>query len=378
MRERTKDPLREVFEREVESLAAEAAKNAQELPAERIEALAHLARLVEFRSSSRPKSRNWWAALVFVGTLAIVSVLLFARVPATDIELELSLSEFSFVLAKDQALTGTTELSALGASGLGRIQTPDSRSPFLSQSQAPGDSTTAISLTPFSRGTRQGSLTLAPVPLPAGARVTVQRPNLPNQCRLSTTVPGLILEATVNGPVTVGLAGSLAREFDFTIPRLVRLEAGAEDLALDLTFAKMPQSPFSPQLQVRDLSFSRIDQFLGPDRTLVKRLSTILSGTLYFESLNGQERRLRAGEELRFERSQGEIRTIELADHHTALKFHGRVSGMTTGAGEGHRSIMPTYLEWLWARHGLSLLWGTSLYVFGLIAGALRWWGVRI
>jgi hypothetical protein len=378
MRERTKDPLREVFEREVESLAAEAAKDSPTLPAERIEALAHLARLVEFRSSSRQKSRNWWAALVFVGTLAIVSVLLFARVPTTDIELELSLAEFSFVLAKDQALTGTMGLSALGASGLGRIQTPESRGPFLEQSQAPGDSATAVSVTPFSRGTRQGSLTLAPVPLPAGARVTVQRPDLPNQCRLSTTVPGLIIEATVNGPVTVGLAGSLAREFDFAIPRPVRLETGAEDLALDLTFAKMPQSPFSPQLQVRDLSFSRIDQFLGPDRTLVKRLSTILSGTLYFESLNGQERRLRAGEELRFERSQGEIRTIELADHHIALKFHGRVSGMTTGAGEGHRSIMPTYLEWLWARHGLSLLWGTSLYVFGLIAGALRWWGVQI
>jgi hypothetical protein len=378
MRERTKDPLREVFEREVESLAAEAAKDSPTLPAERIEALAHLARLVEFRSSSRQKSRNWWAALVFVGTLAIVSVLLFARVPTTDIELELSLAEFSFVLAKDQALTGTMGLSALGASGLGRVQTPESRGPFLEQSQAPGDSATAVSVTPFSRGTRQGSLTLAPVPLPAGARVTVQRPDLPNQCRLSTTVPGLIIEATVNGPVTVGLAGSLAREFDFAIPRPVRLETGAEDLALDLTFAKMPQSPFSPQLQVRDLSFSRIDQFLGPDRTLVKRLSTILSGTLYFESLNGQERRLRAGEELRFERSQGEIRTIELADHHIALKFHGRVSGMTTGAGEGHRSIMPTYLEWLWARHGLSLLWGTSLYVFGLIAGALRWWGVQI
>ncbi len=169
MRERTKDPLREVFEREVESLAAEATENSPKLPAERLEALGHLARLVEFRSSSRPKPRNWWAALVFVGTLAIVSVLLFARVPATDIELEVSLAELSFALATDQALTSTMELSALGASGLRRIQMPESRGQSLEQGPLPGDSTIAVSFTPASRGTRQASLTLAPVPLPAGA-----------------------------------------------------------------------------------------------------------------------------------------------------------------------------------------------------------------
>jgi hypothetical protein len=39
---------------------------------------------------------------------------------------------------------------------------------------------------------------------------------------------------------------------------------------------------------------------------------------------------------------------------------------------------MPTYLEWLRARHGLSLLWGTTLYLFGVIVGALRWWGIRL
>jgi hypothetical protein len=38
---------------------------------------------------------------------------------------------------------------------------------------------------------------------------------------------------------------------------------------------------------------------------------------------------------------------------------------------------MPTYLEWLKARHGLSLFWGTSLYLFGLAAAALRWFGVN-
>jgi hypothetical protein len=34
---------------------------------------------------------------------------------------------------------------------------------------------------------------------------------------------------------------------------------------------------------------------------------------------------------------------------------------------------MPTWLDWLKARRGLYLLWGTAIYVFGLIAGVLRW-----
>jgi hypothetical protein len=140
----------------------------------------------------------------------------------------------------------------------------------------------------------------------------------------------------------------------------------------------MPQAPMVPQLQVGDLSVLRIDQFFGPGRTLVTRLSTILSGTLFFESLNGEERHLHGGEELQFERSTGELRTLELEADRIAWKFHGRVRGMTTGTGEGRRSLMPTCLEWLRARHGLTLLWGTSVYVFALIAGALRWWGVRI
>jgi hypothetical protein len=51
---------------------------------------------------------------------------------------------------------------------------------------------------------------------------------------------------------------------------------------------------------------------------------------------------------------------------------------MTTGAGEGHRSLMPTRLEWLQARHGLSLLWASSLYLMGIIGVVLHWWGIKL
>jgi hypothetical protein len=98
------------------------------------------------------------------------------------------------------------------------------------------------------------------------------------------------------------------------------------------------------------------------------------SGMLYFESLGGKEYRLRSGQEIRFEFSEGEIRTLELKDDRIAFEFHGRVKGMTTGSNDSQVSLMPTYLEWLSARHGLSLLWGTTLYIFGVILSVVRWW----
>jgi hypothetical protein len=81
---------------------------------------------------------------------------------------------------------------------------------------------------------------------------------------------------------------------------------------------------------------------------------------------------------LHLEGVHGVIRTLQLLEDHIALTFHGYVSGMRSGYGANPRSLMPTYLEWLQARHGLSLLWGTTIYLVGLLVGALRWWGIAI
>ena len=122
---------------------------------------------------------------------------------------------------------------------------------------------------------------------------------------------------------------------------------------------------------------------LGPDLSLQAAVDgSILVGLAgvppeKFEELAGRELHLRSGEGLRFGSSHGEVRTLELRDGHIALTFHGYVRGMTTGGAENRRSLMPTYLEWLSAQHGLSLLWGTTLYLFGLVIGLLRNWGIK-
>jgi hypothetical protein len=371
VRRHAKDPLRELLDRRLEILAAQATHASSGPSAEEIEAISRLAKLIDLRDSLRPRRRNWWPASVLTGTLAVVSVLLFVRIPDTEIEMEVASRELTFTLAKEQVITGMLDLAALGVSGLRSIGLPVAEG-------GPPTGAPAVSLTRVSTKGREGSVTLAPMLLPAGTRVTLRQSDVPNHYGVFLSTAVLSLQGALNGPLRVGLAGAPARVYDFASPKPIVLAGGSEDMIMDLTFSAMPQAPVAPQLRVSDLSVLRIDQFLGPGRTIVTRLSTILSGTLFFESLNGEERRLREGEELKFERSNGELRTVELAANHIAWKFHGRVRGMTTGTGEGRRSLMPTWLEWLRARHGLTLLWATSVYVFALIAGALRWWGIRI
>jgi hypothetical protein len=373
MADRQKDALRERFDRELSDLTARAAQPDLGLEPERLAALNRLAQLIAVRDSMRAKRRNWLSALVLLGTLAIVSLLLFATVSETDIELELAVTEVAFDLSKEQVLTEPLQLAALGVSGLRAWRLPPGGAPAEPHKQVQH----AILLSAASDGPLRGSVSLAPWRTPAGKRLALQRSSRANGYRLSIDGGGLVLQAAVNGPVTLGPSGAAAQTRVFASPQPVVLEGGSQALDLDLEFGSLPQRPLAPQLEVRNLSLARINEFAGADRTLVRRVSTILGGTLHFESLDGKERRVRPGEQLRFEASEGELRTLELTADSIALKFHGRVRGMTIGSDENRRSLMPTYLEWLQARHALSLLWGTSLYIAGLVAAALRWWGLR-
>ncbi len=307
--------------------------------------------------------------------MTIVSVLFFARVPETEIELDAALSQLGFRLPQQQVLTDVTKLSSLGVSGLAELQMPRGGSRE-SRTIRPADASgTAVRLS-SADGQRKGELTLDALNVPAATQVWLRPTEVPQEWRLSLHGPDLTLQAAVDGPIRIGLAGVPSEKVDFPSPQPVVMRSGQNDIDLDMEFPAGSKSSFSPQDVVEALSFTRVDEHSDAEHTLVRRISTILSGSLYFEALAGREQRLRSGEGLRFQSSHGEIRTLELRDGHVALTFHGNVRGMTTGAGENRRSLMPTYLEWLSAQHGLSLLWGSTIYLFGLVIGLLRKWGV--
>jgi hypothetical protein len=372
------NPLRDLLNRQAKAVSEEAIQSGGHVSAEQVEALGRLVRLVEICDAVRPSLfRKWWPAVALLSTLLLVSILFFARVSETEIELDLTLSEIGFVFPKQQILAEAMPVSALGVSGLEEIQLPRTRSRAARTLRASEGVGSAVHLAVASDGERQGTATLAALTLPAGRRVWLRAMEVARQYRLSMNGSGLVLRVDVDGPIGVGFSGAPAEQLDSATPRSILLRPGSHAVDLDLTPSGRSTGAFPVGLSASDLSLFRIDQFMGAERTVIRRVSTILSGTLRFEALHGQERSLRPGEGVQFARSHGEIRALRLYDDHIALKFHGRVRGMTFGSGENHRSLMPTYFEWLRARHGLSLLWGTTLYVFGLIVTALRWWGTE-
>ncbi|MHA4808845.1 hypothetical protein ACX0G9_12095 [Flavitalea flava] len=375
------DKLRDLLYRQAKALYDEAVQTGGQVLPDKLESLEHLQRLVNLYSSSAPPARRkrWPVIAILAATLAIVSVLLFARVPATEIELDLTLSEVGFQFARQQVFADVMKLSTLGVSGLENIRLPrmgnqDARTIGQADGSDSSGSGTSIQLWDKEDSVNKGTVSLATIILPKGTRVWLRPTEIPLQYRLSVKSTALQLRADVNGQIGMGLPGMPQEKISFTSPRSILLQSGQNIVDMDLGFLHADKNTFSCQLMVDSLSFFRIDEHVDPEHTIMRRVSTILSGTVYFESLGGQERRLRPGEEIDFDWSKGEIRTLTLQDDHIRFAFHGRVRGMTTGVEEHQYSIMPTYLEWLKARHGLSLLWGTTLYFFGLIFGVWRWW----
>jgi hypothetical protein len=373
MRAKSKDPLHEWLDRELTALDEQVARG-QTPQAGRLRALSGVVELLRARESAGGGTGKWLVAAALAATLAVVSVLLFARVHETEIELSVTATEVGFTLTTDQVLASGAVLSRLGFAGLTAVDWSQLRD---LEGPSHGVNSPAISFSVVDRGERHGSVTLGELIIPKGTWVTLRRGAGPRDFHLELAAPGLALHTSVAGPVMVGVVGGRAGIIDAPAPRGVSL-VGDEGVDIDFGFASLPQWPIAPELRAGDISFTRIDQFVGGEESVVRQASTVVAGSVFFESLDGSERRLRPSEALNFTRSAGVLRAVELTDAGVVVQFHGRVAGMGTGTDDARRSWMPTYLEWLRARHELALLWGSSLYLFGLVVAVLRWSGLRL
>lgn len=369
--------LRDLLRQRAAEVAAEVAQDGGPVPAEKLEQLERISRLVELCGGEAPKPRRRWPMAVVVGgTLVLVSLLLFTRVAETEIELDVAAEEVGFSSPEPQVLADVMDLTTLGVSGLEEIRIPRSRGAPARTVRGPAGAAAAIQLSPAPDG-GEGSISLAGLTLPAGAQVRLEPSESGRRVRVSLERAPQELRVDVYGTIRIGVAGEGAEILELASPRSILLRCGEERVDLDLGLADGAPGSLARQLLAEDLVLSRIEEYLG-ERSLVRHVSTVLSGVLYFESLSGEARPLRPGEALRFKESRGEIRTLDLADDHLGLKFRGRVRDMATGSEEHPRSLMPTSLDWIRARHGLTLLWGTTLYLTGLVVSLLRWWRISI
>lgn len=364
--------LRALLTKQSEQVAAGALETGGQVSAERLDELNRLARLVEVREAAARPGRNRWAIpLVAVTTLACTSVLLFARVPSTEVEMELKVSELSFVVPQPRFITNALSVSDLKVSGLRAITLPGTgANPSMDGPAA------TISLTPDRIGRRTGTVNVDPISLPGGARVWLRKADGARRYGMNLRGVTSALPVSANGPIRLVVPQLVNEVRDFSFPRLINLVADSQQVSLEFATTEAADRLHALQapLPADSLFLYRIERFQQADQALARQVPTIQSGTLYLESLNGENRPLREGEGLNLAWSSGELRQLRLDDDGVLLRFHGQVRGMTVGSGDVRRSLMPTWLEWLRARHGLWLLWGTTGYVVGFFVTVLGWW----
>ena len=363
------DNPRNLLKREAEA-AAKALRAGGDVSPQALERLQRIQQVVQAYDATHPsRRRRWPVAAMFVASLVLCSLLLFVRRREVDIRLDLAVAEAAFVLRTEQKLTEAASLTMLGLSGMREIQLPPDRT---GRTRTLFDGVVPpIRLAVAPDGATRGSITLETVILPGGARVRVRADDRQG-LRLSVQRAAIEGQASVYGPVELGVAGEGTQRLEVPSPEPI-LFRPAQDADLDLVLAAPGERVFAVPLPADSLSFVQVDRSGEETRTLVRRTSSILSGSLFLESLDGVERKIRPGEILELSGSRGEVTGLSVEAGHLTLRYEGRVTGMTIGAGENRRSLMPTWLEWLKARRSAWLLWGTAVYVFGLVMGFHRW-----
>ena len=323
-------------------------------------------------ASSAPATPNRWIpALAFFATLVIASVLLFVRVSSTPIELTGTFSGVGFVSARQQPLGQPMRVSALGIAGAKEMELPEE------VPSAAGTAALRVRVDETAGGPQTGSIIVDRIMVPEGTQVSLTHSNGPAQYRLSLRgpAPGAItVHADLTGALRFAPSTATRATTVLRAPRAVDVTSSRGALDLDFTLPAGEPAPRWEQVDVRDLRLHRVEDLQDAARPVARPVSTIQSGSLYFEALGGTERKLRTGELLRFGAASGTFLTLDLRPGEIAATFQGDVREMRTGSGEDPASLMPTLLEWLRKRQALSLLWGTALYLSGIGLTLRRWW----
>ena len=311
-----RNELRNLVRARANALQTEAIRSGGSIPVEQLEELRRLESLVGIYDAAQPvpPRRRWPLLALFVLTLVIVSILLFVRRKSTEIELDLDVTELGFVLPERQLLNEPLRLAALGVSGLRAIELPRGRNSEAVNLTSGHEFESGMNLAVATENQSRGEVSLPELILPAKTFVSFKKTDLPGQYRWALHGTGFDLRADVVGPVRVDPEDGTERQLTFLSPKPVIFEPQSNDVNLDLTFLVLPQKLSPVPRSIQDLSLLRIENRRGPDGLPVRRVSTILSGSIYFEELNGQELKVRPGEEIRFENSQGEIESLELKD----------------------------------------------------------------
>ena len=216
-----RERLRQQFVKRLGATRAAALAAGGEVPEQEVTSLERLHRLLHLEAPA-PRTRRPMLVLVAV-VLTVASVLLFARVSSTDIELRAAASELRFTNTAAMPLTPVLRLQSVAVAGAKRVEG------LPRPGGLGGDTTGEGTAVAFRLGVRSaatpasgGSVTLEPISVPANARLELEPVEGGTALRLSVTSAGLVLRISTSGPLDLERGGRSAEAWTAGTPQADR------------------------------------------------------------------------------------------------------------------------------------------------------------
>jgi hypothetical protein len=227
-----------------------------------------------------------------------------------------------------------------------------------------------------------GSVSIAPIHVGKSTVVTLT-PVSKDSCRLHLKAePGspIRLEIFLHGTVLIEGLDRPRATAALRVPRSIAVKSGSAPLDIDVEFlAERDQAPaLVPMLPIDRLGLWRVEEFSDGAETRTRVVSSLMSGTLFFQALDGHQRQLRENESLRPSGLKGVLRSTRLKGEAVALRYDGEVRGLLSGPEQHASNLMPSWLEFLRAQRPVALLWGAAMYCFGIVMAGLKWLKVKV
>lgn len=329
-----------------------------------------LDRLEKLAAGDRSWHQWWIPTCAFLLPLAVVTFLFETEQRETQIDLDAKVSAFSATLRAKQPLFDGSLLRAFNAIGLKGVD-----------NLSAGDGDCSVDVKLGAKPRPEDAINLQLLEVPRGWRVRLEGSE--NSIEVTLSGPPARPEAAREEVLTtVSLGGRTTVETRCGGVRNLHEFKAADISSLNLRLG--PRTTLSvtpvdghPLRFARQIAVEKValvsEEISFADAPENRQLSSVLSGTLYLNALDGKQAPLRPSEALSFSDFSGTLRSIAPAADGLQLELFATVKGMKTGEAPNQRSLMPTYLQWIAARNELWLWWGSAVSVFAVLMSVLRW-----
>lgn len=339
----------------------------EELSAEEVEEVERLDRVLKMDAELRWRSWSRLGAILILGVAFLAAGILatWSR-SQTEFNADLRAGRVQFELKRARTLTHDLHLDQISITGVASVVAPTlPRARDLVRRHRNRRNRLLLTRAKDDRS----KISLAGLRLPPEATVDVRVEKRTQRIRLRVKN-----DSEEGWSAGLTLTGDFAQLSETNIDReLVTLHfppRGTVDLALQLS---APQEVFQPSLEMQAFSFSERRDLSYREDVEVVEYSSILSGSITLRELNGETFELAAGSELRTSGFGGFIRRLEVTDGALQVQVVGVTRELEVGYGDYRSSLVPSQLEWIRARKPLALMWGTGVWLFGLIIAVGRW-----